>query len=50
MSTDKIFNVLGMIVVVAGITAAVSPNRETANTIRALGDAFAGSIRAAVQG
>lgn len=50
MNPDKIFNLLGSIVVVAGITAAVLPGRETPATIRALGNAFSGSIRAAVNG
>ena len=38
----------GAIVVVAGITAAVLPGRRTPETIRALGDAFSNSIKAAV--
>jgi len=46
MSLDKIFNVAGAIVVLAGITVAVT-NTETARIIGALGDAFTGSIRAA---
>ena len=50
MSLDKVFNVMGAIVVVAGITAAVAPGRETANVIRAFGEAFSGSIKAAVRG
>lgn len=48
MSADKVLNVLGAIVVVAGITAAVLPGRRTPEVIRALGDAFSGSINAAV--
>ncbi len=50
MSADKLFNLLGAIVVVAGVTAAVLPGRQTPAVIRALGDAFSGSIKAAVRG
>ena len=50
MNLDKITNLLGAIVVVAGITAAVMPGRRTPELIRALGDAFSGSVRAAVRG
>jgi len=47
MSADKLFNLLGAIVVVAGITAAVMPNRQTPAVIRAFGDAFSSSIKSA---
>ena len=50
MNLDRITNLMGAIVVVAGITAAVMPGRRTPEMIRALGDAFSGSIRAAVRG
>lgn len=50
MNADKLFNLLGSIVVVAGITAAVLPNRKTAEVIRESGNFFSGSIRAAVSG
>ncbi len=50
MNLDKITNLLGAVVVVAGITAAVLPGRRTPETIRALGDAFSSSIQAAVRG
>lgn len=44
---DKAFNVIGSIVTVALVTAIVSqPN--SARVISAFGDAFAGSIRAAL--
>jgi hypothetical protein len=47
MNGDKIFNVMGAIVAVAAITAVVSrPN--SASVIRAFGDAFSGSISAAL--
>jgi hypothetical protein len=47
MNLDKIANVAGAIVGVAAITAVVS-NSNTAAVIRAAGEAFAGSIRAAL--
>ncbi len=44
---DQLFNVLGAIVTVALVTAIVSqPNSAT--VIRSMGDAFGGSIRAAL--
>lgn len=44
---DQLFNVMGMIVVVAGITAVVSrPN--SAAVIRAMGEAFGGAITSAL--
>lgn len=50
MNGNQLLNLLGSIVVVAGITAAVLPGRQTPAVISALGDAFSGSIRAAVRG
>lgn len=47
MGGEKIVTVMGAIVGVAAITALVS-GRDSANVIRAFGDAFAGSIRAAL--
>jgi len=47
MSGDKLFNVLGMIVVVAGITAAVLPGRQTPQVITAFGKGFQGALTAA---
>ncbi len=44
---DKAFNVLGSIVTVAMVTAVVS-QPQSAAVIRAMGDAFAGSIRSAL--
>lgn len=44
---DRVFNILGAIVVVAGITAVVS-NANAAKVIGSMGDAFSGSIRAAL--
>lgn len=47
MNADKLFNVLGAIVTVAAITTVVSRS-TSASVIRSFGDAFAGSIRAAL--
>jgi len=47
MSGDRLFNVLGAIVTVALVTTIVS-RPQSARVIRAMGDAFAGSIRAAL--
>ena len=47
MNLDRVFNVMGSIVVVAGITAAVLPNRRTPEVINALGNSFTGAIKAA---
>ena len=44
---EKFMNVLGSIVTVALVTAVVSQPASSA-VIRAMGDAFAGSIRAAL--
>lgn len=44
---DKVFNVLGAIVTVALVTTVVS-RPTSASVIRAMGDAFGGSIRAAM--
>lgn len=44
---DKVFNVLGSIVTVALVTAVVS-HPASAQVIRAFGEAFSGSIRAAL--
>lgn len=47
MNGDKLFNVLGSIVTVALVTTVVS-RPQSAQVIRAMGGAFAGSIRAAM--
>lgn len=47
MSGDRMFNVIGAIVTVALVTTIVS-RPQSANVIRAMGQAFAGSIRAAM--
>lgn len=47
MGADKLFNVLGAIVGVALVTTIVSRS-TSASVIRASGEAFSGSIRAAL--
>jgi hypothetical protein len=47
---DKIFNVLGSIVVLATITTLVLPGRGTAGVIKAGGNAFTGAIKAGITG
>lgn len=46
MSLDKMFQIASLIVVVAGVTTVVS-HPASASVIRAIGDAFTGSLRAA---
>lgn len=46
MTGDRLFNVLGSIVMVALVTTVVA-HPQSANVIRSMGGAFAGSIRAA---
>lgn len=45
---DKIFTILGSIVVLATVTTLVLPKRETASVITAGSNGFIGSIRAAL--
>jgi hypothetical protein len=47
VNLDKMFNVLGFIVGVAAITTIVS-HPQSASVITSLGNAFSGSIRAAL--
>ena len=47
---DKLFNVLGSIVVLAIVTTLVLPGRQTVGVINASGGAFAGGLRAAMGG
>jgi hypothetical protein len=47
VNADKLFNVMGSIVTVAMVTVVVS-NPGTAGVIRAFGEAFSGSLRAAM--
>jgi uncharacterized membrane protein len=47
MQTNTIINVLGAIVTVALVTTVVS-NANSAQVIRALGEAFSGAIRASM--
>lgn len=46
MNAEKIFSLLGAIVTVA-LVATIVRNTQSANVIRAFGDAFSGSLRAA---
>lgn len=45
---DKLFNVLGSIVVLAIVTTLVLPGRQTGTVIREGGNAFSGALRAAM--
>jgi hypothetical protein len=47
MALGKIFDIMGAIVAVAGVTVAVS-STNTANIIGAFGKAFSGSLQAAM--
>ncbi len=47
MNLDRLANILGMIVVVAGVTTVLMRGTAAASVIRALGDGFSGSLRAA---
>lgn len=47
MNLDKLANIAGAIVTVALVTTVVARS-NSANVIRAVGDAFSGSIRAAM--
>lgn len=47
-SFDSLFNLLGMIVVLAGLTVVIT-SKQTADIINALAGAFTGSIKAATQ-
>ncbi len=44
---DKVFNIAGSLVVVAGVTAVLMRGSAAAQVMGAIGNAFAGSIRAA---
>lgn len=48
MNFDKIINIGGMIVILAGVTVVVSSPR-TASIITSLGNAFSGAINAATR-
>lgn len=50
MTGDRIANLLASIVTVALVTSVLTRGSAAANVIRALGDAFSGSLRAATQG
>lgn len=48
MNADGLLNLLGSLVVVAGITSVLLRGGAAAQVIKAMGDAFSGSIRAAM--
>lgn len=48
MKPDDIFSILGSIVVLAIVTTLVLPDRQTPKVVTAGGNAFIGSIRAAM--
>lgn len=48
MKPDDIFSLLGSIVILAIVTTLVLPGRQTASVAAAGGNAFIGSIRAAM--
>lgn len=45
---DKMFNILGSIIVLATVTTLILPNRQTVGVLNAAGSAFTGSIRTAM--
>lgn len=47
MNTGHITSIIGMIIIVAGLTVVLS-NKNTASDIKAFGDSFAGSLKAAM--
>lgn len=49
MNADKIFNLLGAIVTVALVTTVLLRGNQAAAVIRAFGDAFSNSVKAAVK-
>jgi hypothetical protein len=48
VNADKLFNLLGAIVTVAMVTTVVMRGSQSAAVINAVGDAFSGSLRAAM--
>lgn len=47
---DKVANILASIVTVALVTSVLIRGSQAAQVLRALGDAFSGSLRAAING
>lgn len=45
---DKVANILGGILTIALVTTIILPGRQSAKVIDSFGDAFAGSIKAAM--
>lgn len=48
MNLDKMFNVAGGILTVALVTTVLMRGSQAAQVIRAIGDTFSGSVRAAM--
>ena len=49
MNMDKAFNIAGGILTIALVTSVLIRGSAAAQVIRAVGDAFSGSIRAAIK-
>lgn len=49
MNLDRIFNIFGGVLTIALITSVLIRGSEAATVIRSVGDAFSGSIRAAIK-
>lgn len=47
MNADKIADLFGSIIVIAGVTTVLMRGTQAAQVIRAIGDLFTGSIRVA---
>lgn len=48
MNLDRLFNIAGSIVTVALITSVLMRGSQAAQVIRAVGDTFSGSLKAAI--
>lgn len=48
MNADRVFNIAGSIVTVALVTTVLMRGSQAAQVIRAVGDTFSGSMRAAM--
>lgn len=49
MNADRIFNIFGGVLTIALVTSVLIRGSEAAQVIRSVGDAFSGSIRAAIK-
>ena len=48
--SDKVFNILGSIVILATITTLILPGRQTVGVINSLSNGFTGSLKTAMGG